>query len=188
MKCYLGLVHHPVTNKKGEQVTTSVTNLDIHDIARSCRTFGIKKYFIITPLVLQHDLVDRILNHWRSDSGSSYNPDRHEALKTVHLVKSIADAKENIQKTEQKTPLVAATGASFSQNNGGMEKLLQRMRVDKVPCLLLLGTGWGLHPSIVERADFCLRPIGYAKGDYNHLSVRSAAAIYLDRFRSAWEE
>ena len=60
---YLGLVHHPINNKRGDVVTTSVTNLDIHDIARSCRTFGMKKYFIVTPLKAQHGLVKRILGH-----------------------------------------------------------------------------------------------------------------------------
>jgi hypothetical protein len=64
MKLYLGLVHHPIKNKLGELVTTSVTNLDIHDIARSCRTFGVKKYFIITPFTEQKKLVDSILGHW----------------------------------------------------------------------------------------------------------------------------
>ena len=62
-RIYLGLVHHPIKNKKDELVTTSVTNLDIHDIARSCRTFGVQKYFIITPLVAQHELVGLILGH-----------------------------------------------------------------------------------------------------------------------------
>jgi hypothetical protein len=50
MKKYLGLVHHPIKNKRGDVVTTSVTNLDIHDIARSARTFGFDGYYIITPV------------------------------------------------------------------------------------------------------------------------------------------
>ena len=61
MNLYLGLVHYPIKNKLGELVTTSVTNLDIHDISRSCSTFGVKKYFLITPLNLQRELVDSIL-------------------------------------------------------------------------------------------------------------------------------
>ncbi|HLO26270.1 MAG TPA: RNA methyltransferase, partial [Geobacteraceae bacterium] len=48
------------------------------------------------------------------------------------------------------------------------------------PYLLLLGTGWGLADEIFSRADFVLAPIK-GQGDYNHLSVRSAAAILLDR-------
>ena len=187
MNLYLGLVHHPVTNKKGEDATTSVTNLDIHDIARCCRTFGVKKYFIITPLILQLELVERILAYWRSDTGNAYNPDRQEALKTVSLAKDISEVEENIFKWEHKKPLLAVTGASLTKTHGDMRQLWQMMRVDKLPCLLLFGTGWGLHPSVTNRADFCINPIGLAKEGYNHLSVRAATAIYLDRFNNARE-
>jgi hypothetical protein len=48
------------------------------------------------------------------------------------------------------------------------------------PFLLLLGTGWGLTEECFESADLILEPIAGA-GQYNHLSVRSAAAIMLDR-------
>ena len=185
MNLYLGLAHYPVTNKKGENIITSVTNLDIHDIARSCRTFGVEKYFIITPLILQQKLVKRILGHWKSDAENVYNPDRHEALKTVSLAHDIAEVEKTISKIEQKKPLLAVTGASLANTHGDMGQLWQKMRVDRLPCLLLFGTGWGLHPSITELADFCLNPIGSEEERYNHLSVRSAAAIYLDRLNNA---
>ncbi|HEY6838272.1 MAG TPA: RNA methyltransferase, partial [Geobacteraceae bacterium] len=48
------------------------------------------------------------------------------------------------------------------------------------PYLLVFGTGWGLTEELFERADLVLRPIK-GPGSYNHLSVRSAAAIILDR-------
>ncbi len=89
---YLGLVHYPVNNKRGEVVTTSVTNLDIHDISRSCRTFGVKKYFLVTPLQAQHQLVSRILGHWEEDKSALYNPDRQDALSVAMLIKSVEDA------------------------------------------------------------------------------------------------
>lgn len=50
MRLFLGLVHYPIKNKSGEIITTSVTNMDIHDISRSCRTFGVERYYIISPL------------------------------------------------------------------------------------------------------------------------------------------
>ena len=45
--------------------------------------------------------------------------------------------------------------------------------------LLAFGTGWGLAPEVIEHADALLEPIRAARGDYNHLSVRSACAIAL---------
>jgi hypothetical protein len=46
--------------------------------------------------------------------------------------------------------------------------------------LLLFGTASGLHSSCLELCDKVLCPIEGGTG-YNHLSVRSAVAIVLDR-------
>ena len=46
--------------------------------------------------------------------------------------------------------------------------------------LILLGTGHGLAQDIVDASDYTLCPIRGA-AEYNHLSVRAAAAIILDR-------
>lgn len=180
---YLGLVHHPINNKRGETVTTSVTNLDIHDIARSSKTFGVKKYFIVTPLEAQHGLVKKILGHWEQDKNGAYNPDRQNALSIATLVNSVEDAMKSIEEIEEKKPLVAVTGANFEKFDGNSASLKEKMNSEDKPCLLLFGTGWGLHDSILEMSDFMLDPIlGANPEGYNHLSVRSAVAIYLDRF------
>jgi hypothetical protein len=178
--CYLGLVHHPVKNKRDEVVTTSVTNLDIHDIARSCRTYGVKQYHIITPLTAQHQLINRILNHWKTDKSAAYNPDRQNALALTTLSPSIEESIRNIQLLEGVAPMVVVTGANFEQHDGEVSELKKRMQLDKRPIFLLFGTGWGLTSTICEQADFRLAPLN-GPGDYNHLSVRSAVAIYCDR-------
>lgn len=177
---YLGLVHHPIRNKRGEEVTTSVTNLDIHDIARSCETYGIKSYFIVTPLEAQHQLVNRILGHWKEDRSSLYNPDRQQALDRVVLSPSIEEAMQKIEEVEGKKPLLAVTGANFTEYQGDTEELKKKACVDSRPVFLLFGTGWGLHEKVTDQADFKLVPLR-SNTEYNHLSVRSAVAIYLDR-------
>ncbi|EPZ50776.1 SAM-dependent RNA methyltransferase [Bacteriovorax sp. BAL6_X] len=183
---YLGLVHHPIKNKRDDIVTTSVTNLDIHDIARSCRTFGIKNYFIVTPLEAQHKLVNRILGHWEEDDAGVYNPDRQDALAIARLVNSVEEGINKIKEIEGVEPLVCVTGANFDSNNGVETDLINNARLDKKPIFLLFGTGWGLHAQVLERAHFALEPIfGGSADGYNHLSVRSAVAIYLDRLNSA---
>ncbi|WP_419168575.1 RNA methyltransferase [Halobacteriovorax sp.] len=185
---YLGLVHHPIKNKRGDIVTTSVTNLDIHDIARSCRTFGMKNYFIVTPLEAQHKLVKRILGHWEEDDAGVYNPDRQDALAIAHLVNSVEEGISKIKEIEGVEPLICVTGANFESNNGVETDLINNARLDKRPIFLLFGTGWGLHAQVLERAHFALEPIfGGSADGYNHLSVRSAVAIYLDRLNSASE-
>jgi len=191
-RMYLGLVHHPINNKRGEVVTTSVTNLDIHDISRSCRTFGIKEYFLITPLKAQQELLSRILGHWNEDKSSVYNPDRSDALSIARGVCSIEEAKGQILEREKKEGLeandvcVVVTGANFKSYDGLTHQLKEKMKIDKRPILLLFGTGWGLTAPVVEGADFRLEPIfGASQDGYNHLSVRSAVAIYLDRILGA---
>ena len=44
------LVHYPIYDKFGKIITTSITNLDIHDIARTCKTYGVKNYYLVNKL------------------------------------------------------------------------------------------------------------------------------------------
>ncbi|QQR88874.1 MAG: hypothetical protein IPJ88_11645 [Myxococcales bacterium] len=62
---------------------------------------------------------------------------------------------------------------SYAQASAQLEQ-------DQAPVLLLFGTGHGLADELIEQADALLPPIR-AYSDYNHLSVRTAAAITLDR-------
>lgn len=45
--------------------------------------------------------------------------------------------------------------------------------------MLVFGTGHGLAPELYVDGRPCLQPV--RAGQYNHLSVRTAAAIMLDR-------
>ena len=176
---YLGLVHYPINNKFNQLVTTSVTNLDIHDIARSCTTYGLKKYFIINRLESQKEMLMRILKFWKSEIALEYNPDRVTALSIVEYAKDIESAKEIIKYQEGEYPLVITTTATKLDNQISLSELSKLTK----PILLLFGTGNGLTEAVHESADYILKPIdGY--GNYNHLSVRSAVAIILDRIRS----
>lgn len=155
-KLYLALVHHPIVNKRGDTITTSVTNLDLHDIARSCRTFGFKQYFVVTPIEAQHKLLDRILGYWKTDDASDYNPDRQDALGLIRVVDKLSDAVDRIEQAEGREPIVATTRAKEDHPSGSCQDLINMSRENHRPILLLLGTGWGLHPSIIEQADlFC---------------------------------
>jgi len=179
---YIGLVHSPILSKDGKVITTSVTNLDIHDISRSARTFGFKRYFLITPIKNQQAMVKKILGFWETDNGQIYNPDRREALAEAEVIDSIEAAIAEITRIEGKRPLVVVTGANFEKYDGKEKDLLQKIRLDGSPMFLLFGTGWGLTASVTEQADFRLEPLfGIANDGYNHLSVRSAVAIYCDR-------
>jgi hypothetical protein len=187
---YLALVHFPVTNKLGEIVTTSVTNMDVHDIARSCRSFGISRYFIVTPIQRQHQLLQRILGYWETDHANNFNPDRFIAINRVQLVNSIDESLEFI-KNEQNgvSPLIVTTSAVRGERKASsFIPVLQQSMLDRKPILLLFGTGFGLAKEVMERADFFLNPIdGMSEDGYNHLSVRSAVAIYCEKLKQGIE-
>ena len=178
---YLGLVHAPVVNKRGQEIITSVTNLDIHDIARSCRTFGVAQFFLINPLTAQKALAARILNYWHQDQGNAYNPDRSDALKLATWAYTIEEAVGMIEAHCGQRPVIVVTSAHPAEQTIAAGALAAYL--DNRPCFLLFGTGWGLAPSVVEKADYRLAPIAYPASGYNHLSVRAAVAIYLDRIR-----
>ncbi len=183
MNKYLALIHHPIINKRGDKVTTSVTNLDIHDIARSCRTFGFQNYFIVTPIEKQATLINEILGFWNEDFANDYNPDRHDALSFIKVSESFEKAVEEIEKKHGSKPLIVGTGANFKTSDGNVEKAEEVAKDQDRPLLIIFGTGWGLHPEILEKVEFFLDPIrGTAQDGYNHLSVRSAVAIYTSQF------
>ncbi len=171
------LVHHPVLNRNGDVVTTAVTNLDIHDISRAVTTYDCEAFHMVTPIALQRELIQSVIGHWREGFGQVHNPMRSEAFARTVVTESIAESLSRIREIHGQDPLVVATSA---RNTGlapiGVAKLLEEPR----PLVLMFGTGWGLAPAALATAKFALPPIK-GPGDYNHLSVRSAVSIVLDR-------
>ncbi|MCL1817217.1 MAG: RNA methyltransferase, partial [Clostridiales bacterium] len=64
-------------------INTSLTNLDLHDIARACATYGVSRYFLVQPIDIQRQLMADLLEHWQQGFGARYNPDRGQALELV---------------------------------------------------------------------------------------------------------
>ncbi len=175
----IALIHHPVVNKRAEIIGSAVTNLDIHDIARMARTYGVANYFISTPYKDQHSLVDELLEHWRTGHGASYNPARKEALSIVSLAESTQEIIALLEVQYGRKPLVITTSAQKQKNMISYSELGHKISLDE-PVLLLFGTAHGLSPEIMQSADGTLPPID-GTTNYNHLSVRTAASIIVDR-------
>ncbi len=184
---FIGLLHYPVTNKRGDVVATAVTNLDIHDIARSAETYGVSRYFVINPMASQKRLVERIVEHWVAGYGMTYNPDRGRALATVSVVGSLDDAIGAIVEVTGNKPTVVGTSARGGTKTVGYHALRAMIREDDAPYLLLFGTGWGMAEEVRDLCTYMVEPI-QGPGDYQHLSVRSAAAVVLDRLRGRTDE
>ena len=177
---YLALLHHPVYDKNGQVVTTAVTNMDIHDIARSARTYGVRGFFVVTPVKALQKLALKIIEHWQVGYGSEYNVTRKEALALARICDTLDDAVIAIDRDIGEKPIVVVTSARASENPTSFEALRDMLNRETRPFLILFGTGWGLTETIFSQSDYVLGAIA-GRGDYNHLSVRSAAAIILDR-------
>ncbi len=183
MTIAIALVHHPVLDGQGATVTSAVTNLDVHDLSRSARTFGCSDYFIVHPIAAQRDLVERIRAHWTEGSSGRRIPDRREALSLLRIVATLDDAFDALGGRAAVDVWVTAArtlgpALSFDEARGRLDRTTKHV-------LIVFGTAWGLAPSVVDAADALLEPIRSASGTYNHLSVRAAGAIALDRLLGA---
>ena len=177
---YVALLHYPVYDKNGQVVTTAVTNMDIHDIARAGKTYDIKAFYVVTPVKALQKLARKIIEHWEEGYGSQYNATRKEALALARICDTLDDVLIDVERETGEKPLLVATSARAGGQRASFAALREMLNNSTRPFLILFGTGWGLTEAIFSQADYVLEAIEGTRG-YNHLSVRSAAAIVLDR-------
>ena len=175
---YLAIIHYPVLNKRGDTVATSLSNLELHDVARSCMTFGVELCYIVSPLRKQTLIARTLVEHWTSGYGARYNPDRAQALTKIRIVGDIEEMMREVGVAG--SPVLIGTSSKKGSGTVGYNELRRWIRQDDRPFLLLFGTGWGLPPAVTERCEKMLMPIR-GNGEYNHLSLRVAIGIILDR-------
>lgn len=182
---YLVLMHSDVYIKgDGSKTkgTTSIASIDIHDIARSCATYGVKKFFLVSPLIDQQSILRTFLGFWTSGSGRKYNETRFQALKSLISALSFDEVLQKIEAIEGVKPVIVTTSAKEYEH----KRLVDFSSQETVwksgrPVLFVFGTGQGLCDELIEKSDFILIPVKGLTG-YNHLSVRSATGIILDRW------
>lgn len=179
----IALLHYPVVDRHDKLYTTAITNIDVHDIARSSRTFGLSQYYLVTPISAQRELANTISSFWIDGSGKDRNRDRTSAMDLVNVQSDFQGCIDREYELTGEKPLLIATSAKVCEKRTIDYQKGRALIEQHKSTILIFGTGYGLAPSIVDQAEFLLEPI-YGPDDYNHLSVRSAAAIILDRLRS----
>jgi hypothetical protein len=180
MRLYIGLVHYPVYNKNHQRIASAITTVDLHDLARLAKTYYIKRFFVITPLEDQQELAERVRAHWTQGYGATYNVNRKDALELICVAKSLDQANGQIKNIEGNAPILIATDAAERERSSISFEDAERLIQNDKPVMLIFGTAWGLDDVVIDAADYVLYPI-HGRSEYNHLSVRSAAAIILDR-------
>jgi tRNA (guanine37-N1)-methyltransferase len=168
----IALIHWPCLDKHGGEIVTAITNLDLHDGARVCLTYGIDTLYIVHPYQSQRDFAGKIIDHWLKGFGGRYNPLRKRAFEAVKLVTDL-----EIVRLETQACMIATSATRYESVISWSE--LKHWVGWKNICLLF-GTGWGLSPQVLKEADAVVEPIE-GSGEFNHLSVRAAMAIAIDR-------
>lgn len=182
----VALVHYPVVNRHGEIIGSAVTNLDLHDIARAGKTYGVGTYWVITPFVEQQELARQIVGHWTDGYGRKVMSDRSEALSIVEVCASLEEMLDGATRRFGTRPLVLATCAKHQSNTRSYAQVRELIHAG-TPVLLLFGTAWGLSAEVMAGVDGVLPPL-CGPTPFNHLSVRSAASIILDRLLGQRDE
>ncbi|HEY0192899.1 MAG TPA: tRNA (guanosine(37)-N1)-methyltransferase TrmD [Kofleriaceae bacterium] len=180
-RTHLALVHHPVVDRTGAVITTALTNFDIHDLARSSLTYGLCGYHIVTPVTSQRDKAAHIVRLWAEDAQGEH---RAQALALVRTADAISTVVDELTAEHGRPPMVVATSARRGSFPGvprrSPAELAAEAGAASAPVLILLGTGWGLAESLIPSVSRLLTPID-GPTEWNHLSVRSAGAVLLDR-------
>lgn len=179
---FVALIHYPVVDRTGCIVTSAITSLDLHDIARSSRTYGVSAFFVVHPVADQREFATRVIDHWKTGYGRQFDSRRREALELIRVVTDLDEAILEAGRLGGARPTMVYTSARASVGLGYEELRAQIDRPDGPPVLLLFGTGFGMAPAMLESADLTLAPV-LGPSEYNHLSVRAAAGIILDRLR-----
>jgi hypothetical protein len=181
-RLFIALLHYPVVDRNGRVVASAVTSLDLHDLARSARTYGASAFYVVHPVPDQREFAAQVIGHWMEGPGRQFDSRRREALELVRIVPDLDTALADATALAGRPPLMVHTSA---RDIGQMSYAVLRERLeapDSPPLMLLFGTGFGLAPVMLERTDLALAPV-LGPEDYNHLSVRAAAGIILDRLR-----
>ena len=178
---HLVLRHDQVLGRNDSRIHSSVTQIDLHDFCRLSTTYGLAGFHCITQMEAQHRICSDILKFWQEGFGSGYNPDRRDALQLLAIHDSFDAAVQQIEEQEGAPPLLIGTCARATDYKTlAFEDFSPIIERSGRPAVIQFGTAWGLSPEQLDRCDWVLPPISGRSG-YNHLSVRCAAAIIVDR-------
>lgn len=179
----IALLHYPAMDREGRIIVTSFTTMDLHDIARPARAYEIHRFYIVQPIDAQRLVIKRQIDYWLSEEGRKANPTRYEIVQLVKLKYTLDEVVEDLEKEKGKRPVLVGTDARKYPNTVTYRELKEKIEKRDREFLIVFGTGYGIPPDMMRTFDLILEPI-YGAGDWNHLSVRNAVAIILDRLLS----
>jgi tRNA (guanine37-N1)-methyltransferase len=168
-----------VRDRLGAEIAATVDEFDYFDAARLCLTYDVRWLFVVTPVPAQRELAARLVRHGAA-------ADREESrgvFDRTLIVEDLHDLAARAQHDAGSRPVYVATTARSWPDAVPWSELARRSTAG-TPLVLLFGKAWGLTDTVVQAADVRAQPFR-GPAAYNHLSVRSALAIALDRLRGS---
>ncbi len=105
----------------------------------------------------------------------------------ISVVPTLEKSMEEIKDRQGELPALMVTDAGKNNRERTTYEMAQEIVASPRVIMLLFGTAWGMAQELMRKADYVLAPI-VGVSQYNHLSVRAAAAITLDRLFSRFAE
>jgi hypothetical protein len=170
----IALVHQPVCNRLGEEITSTVDHFDVMDGSRLALGYPIRRFYVVNDIPAQRDLVHRLIRHGLG----ARDDERGEFARTAWAPDLEAVIAEHVRDTGAR-PSVVVTSARPGGAVTDFATARARLFAGE-PMVIVFGKAWGLAPRLLDAADVRLAPIDAGTG-FNHLSVRSAMAIVIDR-------
>src|SRR5436853_424381 len=138
MDLSVALLHENMHDKQGKIVTASLTLIDIHDLARGSRTFGITSLFVAHPSPAIRKLAHTLETHWEEGFGATYNPNRKEALETLEIVSDLDEVIHKIDLRTKKLPKLIASSAKKGADRMTYPKMREVIDATSDPFVLML--------------------------------------------------
>jgi hypothetical protein len=171
----LVLLHHPVVDRTGAVITSTIDHFDVMDGSRLALTYGLDGFVVVNPEPSQRALMERLLRHGADEAGR----ERERGTFTrTSWAPDLATVVADIVARTGRAPLVVTTSAR--PDGADIDFATLRASMSDAQVVLVLGKAWGLAPAAFAASDRRLVPIDAGTG-FNHLSVRSAMAILVDR-------
>jgi tRNA (guanine37-N1)-methyltransferase len=178
---YVALLYDGAADPDDESSAPALMELNLPDAALSCRTFGVKRVFVVSSIASLRKSAQALKERWTAGSEMSANHGYALAFERLRLMPSLERTVRWIEDKVHETPFVIGIGAR-EHERALPWLLLKRRALEEDRPILLLFSAEGAGHSDPGCCDAVMEPISGGEGDYSCLSMRSVLSIVLDRF------
>ena len=152
------------------QNISEAVGCDLHDMACTCRIFGVRKLLVITASAEQRKQIKSCIVGWQENIAT--------------LIKSFSTLKNAVawvEEKEKERPMTIAVSTRRQENETHWLSLKRQLLERDVSPIFLFGA-CDTPEDVFSGADRAMRPIQREQSNGSQISTRTTAGIVLDRF------